>query len=169
MEQTYEDVDLDVHLAKEDFAEETVEEDPVMASLTQEEKDLLAKIHKKQEEQDFVIQTFKELATRPSDDEIEQMKQQVGDVYLMSLSEHENFVFRPLKRLEWRALMQKTQKLDEGKKSEAIVMKATMWPRLDQQKINVLTAGAIDSARDMILQVSNFISPDMAMQLVRKL
>lgn len=169
-EENYADVDLDAHLAQEDFAEDQYEEeDPVIASLSDEEKELLAKIQQKQMEQDFVIQTFKELENRPSDEEIEQMKNQVGDVYLMSLSEHENFVFRPLKRLEWRALMQKIQKIPDDKKAEAIVMKATLWPRLDQQNINVLTAGSIDSARDMILQVSNFIAPEMAMQLVRKL
>jgi hypothetical protein len=170
MEETnFRDVDLDAHLANDFIEEEMENEDPILASLTAEEKALLAKIQQKQMEQDFIIQTFKELEHRPSDEEIEQFKHQVGDVYLLSLSEKENFVFRPLRRLEWRTLMQKIQKLEDDKKSEAIVMKATLWPKLDQQNINVLTAGAIDSVRDMILQVSNFIGPETAMQLVRKL
>jgi len=168
-EEVFQDVDLDAHLNQDFTEDEQLEEDPILASLTEEEKALLEKIHKKQMEQDFILQTFKELESRPSDDEIEHLKQQVGDVYLMSLSERENFVFRPLKRLEWRALMQKVQKLDDMKKGEAIVMKACLWPKLDQQNINVLTAGAIESVRDMILQVSNFMGPETAMQLVRKL
>lgn len=167
-EQTFQDIDLDKHLS-EDFTESEMDQDPVLADLTDEEKALLEKIKKKQEEQDFVIQTFKELEHRPSDEEIEGYKQQVGDVFLMSLSEQENFVFRPLKRLEWRTLMQKIQKLDEMKKAEAVVMRGTLWPKLDQQNINVLTAGSIETMRDMILQVSNFIAPETAMQLVRKL
>jgi hypothetical protein len=168
-ESNFQDINLDNHLANEDFYEEGQEEDPVLADLTNEERALLAKIQKKQMEQDFIIQTFKQLEDRPDDEQIEYFKSQVGDVYLMSLSEKENFVFRPLKRLEWRTLMQKISKLEDDKKSEAIVMKACLWPKLDQQNINVLTAGAIDSVRDMILQVSNFIGPEMAMQLVRKL
>ena len=168
-ESNFQDINLDTHLTNEDFYEEEGQEDPFLADLTTEEKELLAKIQKKQMGQDFILQTFKELENRPSDEEIEHFKTQVGDVYLMSLSEKENFVFRPLRRLEWRTLMQKISKLEEDKKSEAIVMKACLWPKLDQQNINVLTAGAIDSVRDMILQVSNFIGPEMAMQLVRKL
>lgn len=168
-EDTYTDIDLDAHLAQEDFSENLPEEDPVLANLSEEEKALLDKIQKKQMEQDFIIQTFKDLENRPSDEEIEHLKAQVGDVYLMSITEKENFVFRPLKRLEWRALMQKIQPLDDHKKAEAIVMKSCLWPKLDQQNINVLTAGAIDSVRDMVLHVTNFMAPEMAMQLVRKL
>lgn len=170
MEETgFEDINLDSHLA-DDFEEEIeLEEDAVLADLTVEEKALLAKIEKKRMQQDFIIQTFKQLENRPSDQDVEFFKQQVGDVYLLSLSEKENFVFRPLRRLEWRTLMGKIQKLEDDKKSEAIIMKACLWPKLDQQNINVLTAGAIDSLRDMILETSNFIGPERAMQLVRKL
>lgn len=170
MEDTnFQDIAIDDNFLNDDYVPEETEEDPILAELTEEEKALLAKIQKKQMEQDYVIQTFKQLESRPSDAEIENFKAQVGDVYLMSLSEKENFVFRPLRRLEWRTLMQKIEKLPDDKKSEAIVMKACLWPKLDQQSINVLTAGAIDSVRDMILQVSNFIGPEIAMNLVRKL
>jgi len=168
-EMGYEDINLDMldEMPEEDYSEG--EEDPVLASLTPEEKQLLAKIQQKQMEQDYVIQIFNELENKPSEEEIALLKQQVGDVYLISLSEKENFLFRPLKRLEWRSLMQKIQKLDDMKKAEAVVMKGCLFPKMDQQNINVLTAGAIETLRDMILQASNFMSPEVAMQLVRKL
>ena len=166
-EELYEDVNLDNYLSG-DMPEED-QEDEMLADLTPEEKALLDKIQKKQMEQDYVIQTFKELENRPSDLQIEEFKSQVGDVFLLSLSEHENFVFRPIKRLEWRTLMQRIQKLDEMKKAETVIMKACLWPKLDQQNINVLTAGSIETLRDMVLQVSNFMAPEMAVQLVRKL
>jgi len=168
-EMEYEDINLD---RLDDMSEEGLyaeDEDQVLADLTIEEKALLAKIQKKQMDQDYVIQTFNELENKPSEEEIEALKQQVGDVYLISLSEKENFLFRPLKRLEWRALMGKIQKLDDMKKAEAVVMKGCLFPKMDQQNINVLTAGAIETLRDMILQASNFMAPEMAMQLVRKL
>lgn len=167
-ENEYQDIDLDQHLSEE-YNEDGVEMDPVLASLSPEEKMLLEKIKQKQMDQDFILQTFKELESRPSDEEIEAFKSQVGEVFLISLSEAENFVFRPIKRLEWRTLMQRVQKLDDLKKAEAVVMKSCLWPRLDQQNINVLTAGSIETLRDMILQVSNFMLPEVAMQLVRKL
>jgi len=165
----YNDIDLDEHLDADFLEVEEAEEDPIMGDLTEEEKELLKKIQKKQMDQDYILQTFKELENRPSDDQIEEFKQQVGDVYLLSLSESENFVFRPLRRLEWRTLMQRIAKLDDMKKAEAVVMKGCLWPKLDQQNINVLTAGAIETMRDMILQVSNFMPPETALQLVRKL
>jgi len=169
-EKEFQDVDLDTHLSASasEYPDE-IEMDPVLADLSDEEKELLIKIEDKRMKQDFIIQTFKELEHRPTDEEIEGYKGQVGDVFLLSLSEKENFVFRPLKRLEWRALIQKIQKLDEMKQAEAICMKSCLWPRLDQQNINVLTAGAVETLRDSILQVSNFMGPETAMQLLRKL
>jgi len=168
--QAYEDIDLDEHLSA-DYTENEYDEmeDPVLASLTPEEKALLAKIEKKQREQDHIIQTFNDLAEKPSEERIEHFKQQAGDVYLGSFSDHENFIFRPIKRLEWRNLTQKIQKLDPLKQSEAIVMKACLWPEMNQHNINVLTAGAVETLKELILQASNFMAPEVAMQLVRKL
>ncbi len=169
MSEEFVDVNLDQHLAQpvEELYDEEV--DPIYESLSDEEKALLEKIQKKQMEQDHILETFKQLEDKPSDEEIEHFKSQVGDVFLASFSEKENFIFRPIKRLEWRTLIQQIQKLDEMKKSEAICMKATLWPKLTQMNINVLTAGSIETLKDLILQASNFMGPEIAMQLVRKL
>lgn len=170
-EENYKDVDLDLHLSQEEDTEypEELEQDPILSQLSDEEKQLLMKIEEKRRGQDFIIETFRQLETRPSDDEIEHFKANVGNVYLLGLSEEENFVFRPLKRLEWRALVTKIQKLDEMKQAEAICMKACLWPKLDQHNINVLTAGAIETLKEAILNMSNFMPPETAMQLLRKL
>jgi len=168
----YRDIELDEYLSAdidEDELESGEETDPVIDSLTSEEKALLSKIQQKQKEQDHIIQTFKQLEQKPSDEDIEEMKLRVGEVFLVSLSEKENFLFRALKRLEWRTLMNKINKLDDFKKAEAIVMKGVMWPQLNQQNINVLSAGTIDTLRELILQASNFMPPEYAMTLVRKL
>jgi hypothetical protein len=170
--QDYQDVDLDVALSEEAYQDEIEngEVDPIYDSLSDEEKALLAKIEKKQREADPIVQMFRELENRPSEEDIERMKMQVGgEVYLVSFTEKENFLFRPLKRLEWRTLMNQIQKLDEFKKSEAIVMKSVLWPSLSQQNINMLSAGAIDSLKELVLQASNFMPPEYAMSLVRKL
>lgn len=137
--------------------------------LTDEEKSVLEKIKKKHRESDYVIQLFNQLANKPSEAEVETLKAKCGEIYFISLGEKENFLFRPLKRLEWRTLMTQIQKLDDFKKAEAIVTKGIVWPQLNQQNINVLTAGAIDTLRELILQASNFMPAEYAMTLVRKL
>lgn len=168
MSEEFIDVDLDQHFAEEleMAAEET---DDFLADLTPEEQALLKKIEEKQMQQDPIMEVFRQLETKPSEDEIERLKTQVGDVFLVSFSEKENFLFRSLKRLEWRALINQIQKLDDMKKSEAIVLKATLFPVMNQQTINALTAGAVETLKELILQASNFMGPEVAMQLVRKL
>ena len=165
----YQDVDLDQHFSEIENEELLSEEEDLLAALTAEEKALLKKIEEKQRMTDPVIKTFNEMKSRPSDEEIDALKAQVGDVFLASFSETENFLFRPLKRLEWRTLMGQIQKLDDLKKSEAIVQRAVLHPKLTQQNINVLTAGGVETLKELILQASNFMGPEIAMQLVRKL
>lgn len=146
-----------------------IEDVPYLLS-TQEEKQL-EELLKKKSQSDFIMQTFKKLERRPSDDEIEAMKTKHGDVYLCSLSERENFLFRPLKRQEWRELMQRFEKnkLSEQQRTEGIVMSGVVWPPLNQANINVLTAGAPETIRNLILEASNFMEPERAITLVRKL
>lgn len=169
-----EDVNLDEFLSEDSYLEDELEGsdefDPVLSQMTPEELKTLEKFRKLQMEQDEVIQAFKQLETKPSEDEIENMKSMTGgDVYLVSFSEKENFIFRPLKRLEWRTLMDRIEKLPPLKKSESIVMKGVLWPKLNQQNINVLTAGAVETMKELVLQASNFMPPEVAMGLVRKL
>jgi len=168
--ENYQDIDLDQHLQQESEEIKT-EEDIFLSELTQEEKDLLKRIEEKKMKQDYIMQLFEELESKPSKEELEMLKQQCGEVYFVPLGDSgkENFIFRSIKRLEWRTLMNKIAPLDEYKKAEAIVMKGVVHPQLNQQNINILAAGSIDTLRELILQASNFMPADYAMQLVRKL
>jgi hypothetical protein len=139
--------------------------------LSKEEEKLLEDLLEKKKQADFIIQTFKSLEKRPSDNDIEQLKAKFGDIYLVSLSEKENFLFRPIKRHEWRELMQRFEraKLPEHQRTEGIVMAGVVWPVLNQANINILSAGAPDTIRNLILEASNFMEPERAVTLVRKL
>ena len=156
---------------------EDLEQDiPVMVDdapylLSDEEEKQLEALLKKKKDADFIMQTFKSLEKRPSDDEIELLKAKHGEIFLVSLSEKENFLFKALKRQEWRELMQRFEKakLPEQQRTEGIVMAGVVWPVLNQANINVLTAGAPDTIRNLILEASNFMEPDRAVALVRKL
>lgn len=139
--------------------------------LTQEEEKQLQELLKKKSQSDFIMQTFKTLENRPSEEEVETLKAKYGEVYLVSLSEKENFLFRPLKRKEWGDLMQRFEKakLLDRQRTEGIVMAGVVWPILNQANINVLTAGGVDTIRNLILEASNFMEPERAVTLVRKL
>lgn len=169
-ETAYVDQDLDELLeAPLDDEEELLVLDEDEFELSQEEEKELKRLQAKLKRQDIILRTFASLEERPTDEQIEGFKQQYGECYLASFSEKENFLFRPLKRQEWRNLMAQTAKLDEFKKSEAIVMRGIVFPKLNNMNIGSLAAGTVDSLRDLILEASNFMSPDRSVQLVRKL
>ena len=65
--------------------------------------------------------------------------------------------------------MTRVAKVDDFKKAEAIVIAGIVWPKLSEITVSALSAGSIDALRDMILEASNFMTPDRAVQLVRKL
>jgi len=165
----YVDQDLD------SIMEEPLEEDIKLLDenedieLTEDEEVELRRLQAKAQKQDIILKVFSSLKKKPSEEEIENFKHQYGECYLVSFSEQENFLFRPLKRQEWRTLMAQTAKLDEFKKSEAIVIKGVVWPKLNNINIGGLTAGTVETLRDLILEASNFMTPDRAVQLVRKL
>ena len=139
--------------------------------LSEEEEKQLQELLKKKSQSDFIMQTFKSLEKRPTEEDIEALKVKYGEVYLVSLSEKENFLFRPLKRREWGELMQRFEKakLPDRQRTEGIVMAGVVWPVLNQANINVLSAGGVDTIRNLILEASNFMEPERAVTLVRKL
>lgn len=140
------------------------------SDLTEDEKALLKKIQDKQATVDPIMEGFANLPGKPSDEQIEAWKKQFGKIFTIGLNEDEFYLFRPLRRLEWRNLMTALAKQqDEMKKKEAIVQRAVVWPKLTPEKIGGLTAGAPDTLYEMILQCSNFLLPQEAMACVRKL
>lgn len=169
-----EDQNLDDVLSMElDEIEKDIPVDQLDAEylLSPDEEKQLQDLLKKKSQSDFIMQTFKALEKRPTDADIDEFKGKHGDVYLVSLSEKENFIFRPLKRKEWSELMQRFEKakLPDRQRTEGIVMAGVVWPILNQANINILTAGAPETIRNLILEASNFMEPERAVTLVRKL
>ena len=165
-----EDGDLD-HLLEQVESEEPmdvhVERDEWHMSV--EEEKMYAFLQEKKKKQDQILQTFTSLENKPSDAEMAQWKTRFGDIYLVSLGPKENFIIRPLKRLEWQQLFAAISKFPEHKKANAIVMKATVWPKLTESAVSVLTAGSVDTLQSLIFEASNFLPPERAIQLVRPL
>jgi hypothetical protein len=158
----------DDDLADTPEANEEGEEKPDW-QLSKEEDDKLKELLEKKQREDTIMKTFLTLQEKPSQEVIDSWKKQFGDVYLMSLGEKMNFIFRPIKRIEWRQLMSKAGKLTEIQQTEMIVQKAVVWPVLAAKDVQVLTGGAPEALRDVILEASHFMPPERAMVLVRQL
>jgi hypothetical protein len=176
--QENQDVDLDHILSDEyqpeydqghGYSEELSEDDP-LAVLSQEERDMYLRLQEKMMSQDPIMEFFEQLADKPSQEQIDGWKEQVGDVYFAQISESEHFVFRAIKRKEWRDLIKRLEQVkDPMKQDEAIVMKAVLYPQLNNLKVNALSAGTINTMKELVMQASNFLPPEYALQLVRKL
>lgn len=172
MDEMYEEeASFDGEYGEEVYGEEELSpEEQILADLSPEEKRVFDLVQHKLRMTDPVLKVLKEMKDAPTDAQVENFKQVTGDeVYFINLSEKENFVFRPIKRQEWRTLMANIAKLDEFKKSEAIVIKGVLHPKLSQINIGALSAGSIETLKEMILRASNFMSPEEAIRQVRKL
>ena len=173
------EVDLDQILSEEYQVEQSVdmledsyadELDNPLAALTEEERLAYETIQRKLMQQDPVMEFFEQLETKPTQEQIDHWKSEVGEVYFAKISDSEHFVFRAIKRKEWRDLLRRLEQVkDPLKQDEAIVMKGVLHPKLDTFNVNILSAGTINTMKELIMQASNFLPPEYALQLVRKL
>jgi CRISPR/Cas system CSM-associated protein Csm2 small subunit len=170
------EVDLD-HILSDEYQPEYDEgysedsaEDEMMGALTPEEKEVFKSLQQKMMTQDPIMEFYEQLQEKPNQEQIDSWKEAVGDVYFAQISEKEYFVFRAIKRKEWRDLLKRLEQVkDPMKQDEAIVMKGVLYPKLDNLKINALSAGTINTMKELVMQASNFFPPEYALQLVRKL
>lgn len=169
----YEDVDID-SITSSDLDKEIEDqqegslEDELYDELSEEERKLYDNIQKKLMDKDPIRQLFNQLETRPSDEQIEKWKTQHGAAYYIPVG-HDHFVLRPLRRLEWRNLIDQVSKTSPQKQDEAFVIRACLYPDLSSLVINQLPAGTIDTLRFVISRISNFYEPQHALELVREL
>jgi len=163
-----EDFNLD---DEEEFGVEAAQEmiPEELKDLTPEEREIYFRVQEKMAEVDPIMDMFNKLDNKPSEAQIEELKSKVGEVYFTSFGEKKNYIFRGLRRQEWRNLMKAIAKLDEEKKEEAIVQKGVLWPKLTPDIIGGLDAGIATALKDDILTASNFMPVEYAASLVRKL
>jgi hypothetical protein len=121
----------------------------------------------REQNRDLVMEEFGTIEGKPDASQIEQWKQQHEEVSLVGLSAEEMYIFRPIRRIEWKAL--RSAASDEENFKEAVVGKAVLWPKIGLGWFASSRAGTTDTLYELILLNSNFLSPDMAVALVRKL
>lgn len=116
---------------------------------------------------DPIMESWSARKQGPADEQIEMWKEQFGEVYLMSFDLNDNFVWRPLKRLEYKNLLQEAK--DDAHYQEMVVQRCVLWPQIGPEHLTGSKAGTIPTLHSVIMEGSNFLDPDQAVMLVRKL
>lgn len=87
-------------------------------------------------------------------EQIAEWKSKFGDIYLINLGD-EKFVYRPIKRFEYKTIMANTE-ANRAFNEEKIVQMCVIHPVLDVSKIPMLKAGTITTLVELIMAASNF-------------
>jgi hypothetical protein len=103
----------------------------------------------------------------PSDEQIAMWKEQFGEVYLISFDLEENFVWRPITRLEYKNIIQQAK--DDSHYQEMVVQRCVLYPQIGPEHLTAGKAGTVPTLHAVIMEGSNFLEPDQAVMLVRKL
>ena len=109
----------------------------------------------------------------PTPDQIEEWKQQFGDVFCSGFSDLEIFIWRPLTRKEYVDMQvqiaQSQSPVNTYEVEETVVKQCLLWASTLGTRSLTKKAGSLSTIQEQILQNSNFISVQVASQLVFKL
>lgn len=112
--------------------------------------------------------------TAPDEAIVEAWKKQAGRVRVVPFGVDEVYFFRPLRSAEYKSIVQQVMAVKDVSQQnellkEKMVATAVLWPKMDPTTMGALFAGTKDSLHLMIMQASNFITPDEAEVMVREL
>lgn len=113
----------------------------------------------------------------PSPEQIQRWKQTYGAVYMLPLSDDEVYLWRPIKRSEWKNLLGMIKQakganaeLDaEELLNERLCEKCILWPSVSAEWATFSKAGTVPTIAEAIRQSSNFVPLELAMRMVRKI
>ena len=91
-----------------------------------------------------------------SAEQIAEWKIKFGEVYVAKFSEEEKYIYRPLRRLEYKQLLTLGQSENKSFAEEKVVQTCVVHPVVDPTKIGALKAGTISTLVDLIMAASNF-------------
>ena len=92
----------------------------------------------------------------PTQAEIDGWKEKFGDVYVASFSDDEKFIYRPMKRFEYKQVVQLNSGDNRTFAEEKVAQMCIVWPAIDPTTVSTLKAGTISTIVDLIMSASNF-------------
>jgi hypothetical protein len=130
------------------------------------------KKEEKQEEPQDAAQALSAMAGAPTQLQLEEWKQQFGEVCVSGFSQTELFIFRPLSRGEFtnlQAHLAQSEGVSQLEVEEKICDACVLWasePALASLKNK---AGTLTTLHEQIMQQSNFVDPRFAGTFVVRL
>jgi len=93
----------------------------------------------------------------PTQEKIDEWKSKHGDVYVAPFSDTEKYVYRPIRRVEYKQILG-LGNLQESKTfaEEKVAQMCILWPEIDATKLSAQKAGTISTLVDLIMAASNF-------------
>ena len=108
----------------------------------------------------------------PSEQQIQEWKNQFGEVFVSVFSDTEKYIWRPIIRSEWISLhsyiSSQGDKVTQYNFEEMICDTCILW-KSNKISWDKVKAGTIGALNEQILQASNFVDPQTASYLVAKL
>lgn len=92
----------------------------------------------------------------PTQLQIDEWKVKFGDVYLVKFSDTEKYLYRPMRRFEYKSIVAMGQAENKSFAEEKIAQMCIIWPAIDPTKIATLKAGTISTIVDLVMSSSNF-------------
>jgi len=89
-------------------------------------------------------------------EQINEWKVKFGEVYVAKFSEEEKYVYRPLRRLEYKQLLTLGQGENKSFAEEKVVQMCIVHPIVDPSKISLMKAGTVSTLVELIMTASNF-------------
>ena len=92
----------------------------------------------------------------PTQVQIDEWKAKFGDVFVAKFSSEEKFIYRPLRRFEYKQILSVSQQDNKAFAEEKVVQTCVLWPVIDPTKISTLKAGTVSTLVELIMSASNF-------------
>ena len=92
----------------------------------------------------------------PTQVQIDEWKAKFGDVFVVKFSETEKYIYRPMRRFEYKQIVSLGQAENKSFTEEKIAQMCIIWPTIDPTKIATLKAGTISTVVDLVMSSSNF-------------
>jgi len=92
----------------------------------------------------------------PTQVQIDEWKVKFGDVFVAKFSAEEKYVYRPLRRFEYKQILSVGQQDNKAFAEEKVVQMCSLWPVVDPTKISTYKAGTVSTLVELIMAASNF-------------
>jgi len=87
---------------------------------------------------------------------IDGWKKTFGDIYSAVLADGTKYIYRPMKRIEYKSVVQAGDQDARTYMEEKIVQMCLVHPVLDAAKLGAEKAGTISTLTELIMAASNF-------------